>query len=89
MKKVINYIIFIELCCSFCHYHNLNNNHKVILITDEKSLQKENITLDEYTKDFNSIFDKTKLLKNKIEQEIKGINHLYKKVNNEVIKSFL
>ena len=77
------------MCCSICHYHNLNNNHKVILITDENSLQKENITLDIYTKDFNSLIDITIILKNKIEKEMKEINNLYEKVNNEVTKSFI
>jgi len=88
MKKVINYIYNnLELYCSICHYNNYN--HKVILITDEKSLKKENITLDIYTKDFNIIIDKTKILKNKIDNEIKEINNLYEKVNNEVTNSFI
>ena len=47
MKKVNKYLIllktlYIELCCSICHYNKYN--HKVILITDKKSLKKENIT---------------------------------------------
>jgi len=90
MKKVINYIYNgLELCCSICHYHYLNNNHKVIIITDEKSLKIENITLDIYTKDFNYIIDKTKIYKNKIGKEITKINNLYEKINREVTKSFI
>ena len=52
-------------------------------------MQKENITLDSYTKEFNSTIDKTKTLKNKIEKEITEINNLYQKVDNEVTNSFL
>ena len=52
-------------------------------------MKKENITLDIYTKDFNNIIDKTKILKNKIEKEITEINNLYEKVKSEVTESFI
>ena len=38
--------------------------------------------------EFNSLNEKTKELKNKIEKEIEKINNLYENVNNEVIKYF-
>ena len=56
----------------------------MFLIDDEESLKKENLTLDIYTKDFNLIIDKTKVLKNKIDKEINEINNLYENINNEV-----
>ena len=38
--------------------------------------------------EFNSLTEKTKELKNKIEKEIEIINNLYEKVNNEIIKYY-
>ena len=63
---------------------NLYDNHKVLLITDEESLQKENITIDSFTKEFDKNVEKVKELKDKIEKEIKEIDTLYEKVNSEV-----
>ena len=68
---------------------NLYDNHKVLLITDEESLQKENITIDSFTKEFDKNVEKVKELKDKIEKEIKEIDTLYEKVNSEVTNSYL
>ena len=38
--------------------------------------------------EFNSLREKTKELKNKIEKEIEKVNNLYENVNNEVTKYF-
>ena len=94
MKKVIYIIIyksfpFIELCCSFCFYKNIHCGHKLLEITDEESLKKENITIEESIKEFDGIIVKANELKEKNEEQINEINNLYEKVNNEVIKSFL
>ena len=39
-------------------------------VNDEESLKKENITIDNYLKDFNDKSEKVMELKNKIEKEI-------------------
>ena len=59
------------------------------MISDEQSLKKENITIESYTKELNTIVEKTILLKNTIEKEISEINKLYEKVDNEVTTSYL
>ena len=56
MKKVIiqlYYIKYIELCCAYCHYMNLHKSHKIIPINDEETLKKENISINDYIKDFD------------------------------------
>ena len=68
---------------------NLYNIHKVLLITDEQSLQKENITIESCTKDFDKNIEKITQLKDKIEKEIKEIDTLYEKIDSEVTKSYL
>ena len=68
---------------------DLYNNHKVLLITDEESLKKENITIESYTKEFDLIVEKAINLKNTIEKEITQINELYEKVDKEVTQTFL
>ena len=47
-----------------------HNNHKILLIDDEESLKKENLTFDFATKDFEKKYEKMNHLKEKIEQEI-------------------
>ena len=68
---------------------NIYNNHKVILITDEQSLQKENLTLESFTKEFNINVEKSKQLKEKIEGEITKINNLYENIDTKVTNSYL
>ncbi len=68
---------------------NINDNHKVLLITDEESLKKEKITIEAFTEEFDKNVEKIKELKNKIEKEIEEIDKLYEKVNGEVTRSYL
>ena len=91
MKKVSLYIyilINLELCCAICHFRNLHSGHKLIEINDEALLKKENFTIESSKTDINEIIKKTVALKESIEKEIKEIDKLYDKVNNELIKSF-
>jgi len=57
-------------------------------ISNEESLQKENITLDYSAKEFNDLIQKINNLKEKIENEIDKINNLYEKTVDELAKSF-
>jgi len=66
----------------------MHPGHKVIEIDDEESLKKENLTIEPVIKEFNSLTEKIKELKNKIEKEIEKINNLYENVNNEVTNYF-
>ena len=67
----------------------MHANHKVLNIFDEKSLQNENITIENSTKEFNNLIDKVKNLKIKIENEIKNIDNLFQITINNIKKSFL
>ena len=59
------------------------------MIDDYDSLQKENITIESYTKEFNINNEKTIKLKETIENEINQIDTLYNKINKEVTDSFI
>ena len=91
--------MIIELCCAFCLYKNLHHNHKVLEIYDEEALKKENITIENSTKEFDDNemieIDKTyenidnqvtKSYKIKIEKLIKEENDLKEKLKTEVTK---
>ena len=65
-----------------------HNNHKILLIDDEESLKKENLTFDFATKDFENKYEKMNHLKEKIEQEVININNSYENVFNDISKSF-
>ena len=67
---------------------NLHKGHKVISINDEETLKKENISINDYIKDFDISFQNVKNIKEKIENEIKEINISYEKINKEINKSF-
>ena len=58
-------------------------------INDEEALKKENITIENSTKEFNDNVQKISDLKNKIEKEVLEIDKLYEKVDNEVTQSFI
>ena len=94
MKKVKYFILFIyllsniELCCLQCYYLNFHNNHKILQISDEEMLKKENITLNSSINEFNENIIKAKNIKQNIEKEINEIDKLYDKVYKEVTKSF-
>ncbi len=79
----------IEICCSLCYYKNLHSEHKVVELSDIDALEKENITIESVTNDFNSFANKIIELKNKIETEINKINNLYEKTIDDLTKSYL
>jgi len=83
-----NFLFHIELICSYCYFLKSHNSHKILLIDDEESLNKENITFDESTKEFDTKFEKINNLKEKIEQEIININKSYDTTFNDITKSF-
>jgi len=93
MKKVCflfnNYYLFtIELCCAYCHFMNMHPNHKLISIEKEEEFRKENITLENSTKDFNTKFQNITNIKTTIEKELEKIDKLYEKVDKEITSSF-
>ena len=92
MKKVIQLYLFlifiIELCCAFCLYKNLHHKHKVLEIYDEEALKKENITIDNSTKEFDGNIQKINNLKNSIQNEMIEIDKTYENVDNQVTKSY-
>lgn len=57
-------------------------------IKSEELLKKENISIEESSKEFNNIFEKVENLKTTIEEEMSKIDKLYDKVNTEVTNSF-
>ena len=73
-----------ELCCSICQFLKPHDGHKLLLINDEESLKKENITLDTTTNDYEENIKDMNDLKQEIEKEIIKINNLYENINKEV-----
>ena len=57
----------------------MHNGHKLIEISDEVALKKENFSIENEMKHFNEISDKLSGLKNKIENEIMKINNMFDK----------
>ena len=53
-----------------CYFLNIHDKHKIINIDDEESLSKENISIEDYTKDFSEYSIRIVETKNKIEKEI-------------------
>ena len=53
-----------------CHFLNAHNNHKIIRIEDEEALKKENMSIEDSTKDFDVNKNRIEELKKKIENEI-------------------
>ena len=80
--------MIIELCCAFCLYKNLHHNHKVLEIYDEEALKKENITIDNSTKEFDDKIQKIDNLKNSIQHEMIEIDKTYENIDNQVTKSY-
>ena len=84
MKKVSKIFFnsyFIVLCCPLCLYKNMHDDHKVLEITDEEALKKENITIENTKNDFDVNIKKLDELKNKIEKEMKEIDNIYIYIN--------
>ena len=71
-----------------CRFMNLHEGHKLITTKDEESLNKENITIDFFAKDYNEINKRIYKLKDKIEKEIEEINKCYDIVDKQVKKKF-
>jgi len=71
-----------------CYFSNIHNKHKILKIDDEEALKKENISIEDSTKDFSENKDKIEEIKNKIEKEIIEINKSYDKVDKEVSESY-
>ena len=69
----------------------MNNfpEHKLLLLDDNESFKKENITIESYMKEFNINNEKCIALKEKIQKELIKINNLYDKINKEVTESYL
>ena len=88
-KKLFNNIfINIEICCLMCHFRELHKGHKLVEITDEEKLKKENFSIEEEIKSYNGISQKLDGLKNKIEKEIDKLNQLFDKTIGEIKKSY-
>ena len=90
MKKKVNIllIIILELCCSYCLYKNPHSQHKILELSNENSLIKENITIESSTEEFNDMIKQLNNLKNKIENEIIEIDKMYDNINNKLSKTF-
>ena len=63
--------------CTQCFFLNKHAFHKILLLEDEESLNKQNINLDLTVKDFDGNYEKIIKLKEKIEQEITKVNNSY------------
>ena len=71
-----------------CYFKNLHNGHKLIDISEIKSLEKENIKIEEEMKELNEKNKKLISLKEKIEEEINKINKQYIKAVDELNNSY-
>ena len=54
------------MCCLFCFYKNMHQNHKLIELSDNESLKKENINIDSNNQELIDVNEKIVELKNKI-----------------------
>jgi len=70
------------------HFLNVHNNHKIIRIEDEEALKKENMSIEDSTKDFDINKNRTEELKKKIENELLELDKIYDKVDKEIIESY-
>jgi len=80
--------MIIELCCAYCLYKGNHKYHNILEISDEESLQKENISIESYSTELNEYDLKINSLKDNIEKEIEKINKLYEKTIEDLTKSF-
>ena len=72
------------LCYPLC----VHEDHKILEITDEDALKKENITIENTKNEFDVDIKKLEELKNKIENEMKEIDNTYIKVDKEITQSY-
>ena len=66
----------------------MHQNHKLIPIEEEEELKKENIIIEESTKEFDENIKKLNKLKDSVEHEMIEIDKAYDKVDKEVTKSY-
>ena len=66
----------------------MHEDHKILEITDEEALKKENLTIENTKNEFDIDIKKLEELKNKIENEMKEIDNTYIKVDKETTKSY-
>ena len=71
-----------------CCYKNNHFGHKILDINDEEELKKENISIEESSKDFDENKNKLEELKNKIENEMINIDTTYETVDKDITKSY-
>jgi DNA repair exonuclease SbcCD ATPase subunit len=71
-----------------CYYKNKHPEHKITDINNEEELKKENISIEESSKDIEDNKNKLEELKNKIENEMIKIDNIYDKVDKEITKSY-
>ena len=69
-------------------FRNPHQNHKILEITDEESLKKENISIENSNQEYDVDIKKLTNLKNAIEYEMSEIDKAYEKVDKETTKSF-
>ena len=66
----------------------MHKQHKVLEIDDEESLKKENISIDNSTKEFDENIRKLNNLKNTIEKEMSEIDKQYEIADTKATQSF-
>ena len=66
----------------------LHSKHHIIKIDDEKALQKENLTINKSTKDFDYSMEQLNKLKDVIEQEMEKIDKAFEKADNDTTNAF-
>ena len=71
-----------------CTFKKMHDNHKVLEISDEESLKKENISIEESINKSGELMTKSNELKEKIEKEISNINLLYEKTIEDLTISY-
>jgi len=67
----------------------MHQGHKLLEIYNEESLRKENITIEENSKEIEKDINKMNNIKEKIENEITNINNTYDKIYTEITQSFI
>ena len=77
-----------ELCCSLCQFLKPHEGHKLILINDEETLKKENLTLDSISSDFDKVNEQILNLSKEVQEEIIKIDNLYQSTNKKVTEFF-
>ena len=66
----------------------LHSKHRIVKIDDEKALQKENLTINKSTKDFDYSMEQLNKLKDVIEQEMEKIDKALEKADNDTTNAF-